>query len=137
VAMFKVRGGGDEEAAATGAISKVPQSRLVILPATSHIAISAVVQVLEPMITAFLDDVPPANHRFGDLTSWHEGAFTPGLPRVTDGPDTAGERCRAPWERRAGQPATRLNPPARQSRAGVAGSRGRLGRLGRRTAGRR
>jgi len=61
VAMFKLRGGGDEQAAATGAISKVPQARLVILPATSHISISGAVQVLEPMITAFLDDVPPAN----------------------------------------------------------------------------
>ena len=61
VAMFKLRGGGDEEAAATGAISNVPQARLVILPATSHISISAEVQVLEPMITAFLDDVPPVN----------------------------------------------------------------------------
>ena len=60
LAMFKLRGGGDEEAAATGAISKVPQARLVILPATSHISISALVQVLEPMITEFLDDVPPA-----------------------------------------------------------------------------
>jgi hypothetical protein len=38
-----------------------PQARLVILPATSHISISAGVQVLEPMITAFLDDIPPAN----------------------------------------------------------------------------
>ena len=61
VAMFKLRGGGDEEAAATGAISGVPGARLVILPATSHISISAAVQVLEPMITAFLDDVAPAN----------------------------------------------------------------------------
>jgi pimeloyl-ACP methyl ester carboxylesterase len=61
VAMFKLRGGGDEEAAATGEISKLPQARLVILPATSHVSISAAVQVLEPMITAFLDDVPPAN----------------------------------------------------------------------------
>ena len=61
VAMFTLRGGGDEEAAATGAISEVPQARLVILPATSHVSISAAVQVLEPMITAFLDDVPPAN----------------------------------------------------------------------------
>jgi pimeloyl-ACP methyl ester carboxylesterase len=60
VAMFKLRGGGDEEAAA-GAISKAPRARLVILPATSHLSIFAVVQVLEPMITAFLDDVPPAN----------------------------------------------------------------------------
>ena len=61
VAMFKLRGGGDEEAAATGMISKVPQARLVILPATSHISISALVQILGPMITAFLDDVPPEN----------------------------------------------------------------------------
>ena len=61
VAMFRLRGGGDEEAAATGAISTVPKARLVILPATSHISISAAVPVLEPMITAFLDDVPPAN----------------------------------------------------------------------------
>ena len=61
VAMFKLRGGGDEEAAATGAISKLPRARLVILPAMSHVAISGAVPVLEPMITAFLDDVPPAN----------------------------------------------------------------------------
>ncbi len=60
VAMFKVRGGGDEEAAATGTLSKVPRARLVILPSTSHISISAAVPVLEPMINAFLDDVPPA-----------------------------------------------------------------------------
>jgi pimeloyl-ACP methyl ester carboxylesterase len=61
VAMFKLRGGGDEEAAATGAIAKLPHARLVVLPATSHVSISTVVQVLEPMITAFLDDVPPVN----------------------------------------------------------------------------
>jgi pimeloyl-ACP methyl ester carboxylesterase len=61
VAMFRLRGGGDEEAAATGTISTIPQARLVILPATSHISISKAVPLLEPMITAFLDDVPPAN----------------------------------------------------------------------------
>ena len=61
VTMFKLLGGGDEEAVATGAISKVPQARLVILPATSHISISGAVPVLEPMITAFLDDLRPAN----------------------------------------------------------------------------
>jgi pimeloyl-ACP methyl ester carboxylesterase len=61
LAMFKLRGGGDEKAAATGAISDVPPARLVILPATSHISISAATEVLAPMITAFLDDVPPAN----------------------------------------------------------------------------
>jgi pimeloyl-ACP methyl ester carboxylesterase len=60
VAMFKLRGGGDDEAAATGAISTAPQARLVILPATSHISIFAAVEALHPMITGFLDDVPPA-----------------------------------------------------------------------------
>jgi hypothetical protein len=46
---------------ATGALSEVPQARLAILPATSHISISGEEQVLEPLITAFLDDVAPAN----------------------------------------------------------------------------
>jgi len=61
VKMFKLRGGGDEQAATTGALTKVPAARLVILPATSHIAISGEVTVLEPMVTSFLDDAPPAN----------------------------------------------------------------------------
>ena len=61
VAMFKLRGGGDEEAATTGTLAKVPAARLVVLPATSHIAMSGAVKVLEPMVTAFLDDAPPAN----------------------------------------------------------------------------
>jgi pimeloyl-ACP methyl ester carboxylesterase len=61
VAMFKLRGGGDEEAATTGMLTKVPAARLVILPATSHIAISAEVNRLESMVTPFLDDAPPAH----------------------------------------------------------------------------
>ena len=61
VAMFKLRGGGDEEASATGTLTKVPAARLVILPATSHIAISGEAKVLEPMVTPFLEDAPPAN----------------------------------------------------------------------------
>jgi len=61
VAMFKLRGGGDEEAAVTGTLTKVPAARLVILPATSHIAISGEAKVLESMITPFLEDAPPAN----------------------------------------------------------------------------
>jgi hypothetical protein len=40
LAMFKLRGGGDEEAAASGVLQKVPAARLVVLPATSHIGIS-------------------------------------------------------------------------------------------------
>jgi pimeloyl-ACP methyl ester carboxylesterase len=60
LAMFKLRGGGDEEAAATGMLQKIPAARLVILPATSHIGISGETAVLVPMVSAFLDDVPPA-----------------------------------------------------------------------------
>lgn len=61
VAMFKLRGGGDQEAVATGMLTKVPAARLVILPATSHIGMSGQVNTLEPMIRAFLDDETPAN----------------------------------------------------------------------------
>jgi pimeloyl-ACP methyl ester carboxylesterase len=60
VMLFKLRGGGDQEAAATGMLRKVPAARLVILPGTSHIGISTQWAVLVPMVTAFLDDVPPA-----------------------------------------------------------------------------
>jgi len=61
VAMFKLRGGGDEEAATTGTLTKVPAARLVILPATSHIAMSGAAKTLEAMVTPFLDNAPPAN----------------------------------------------------------------------------
>src|SRR6266576_23938 len=60
VAMFKLRGGNDEQAAATGMLTKVPAARLVILPATSHIGISGQAKVLESMVTPFLEDAPPA-----------------------------------------------------------------------------
>jgi pimeloyl-ACP methyl ester carboxylesterase len=61
VTMFKLRGGCDERAAVTGMLTKVPAARLVILPATSHIAISGEAKVLAAMVTPFLDDAPPAN----------------------------------------------------------------------------
>ncbi|MGX7726090.1 alpha/beta fold hydrolase [Rhodococcus sp. 5G237] len=59
VTMFRLLGGGDEEAATTGMLQKVPRARLVILPAMSHLGISGEADVLVPMVTAFLDDVPP------------------------------------------------------------------------------
>lgn len=59
LAMFKLRGGGDEEAAATGVLQKSPDARLVVLPAMSHIGVSGEAELLVPMISAFLDDVPP------------------------------------------------------------------------------
>jgi len=60
VAMFALRGGDDEDAAASGMLQTVPAARLVILPATSHIGISGESAVLAPMVNAFLDDVAPA-----------------------------------------------------------------------------
>ena len=59
VAMFLLRGGGDEEAAASGTLQQAPDARLVILPATSHVGISGESAVLVPMVNAFLDDVTP------------------------------------------------------------------------------
>jgi pimeloyl-ACP methyl ester carboxylesterase len=59
LAMFTLRGGGDEEAAATGVLQDVPAARLVVLPAMSHVGISGESKVLVPIVTAFLDDVPP------------------------------------------------------------------------------
>jgi pimeloyl-ACP methyl ester carboxylesterase len=59
LAMFKLRGGGDEEAAASGVLQRVPAARLVILAAMSHIGIFAESALLAPMVSAFLDDVPP------------------------------------------------------------------------------
>ena len=60
LAMFRLRGGGNEKAAASGMLEEVPAARLVILPATSHIGISGESTVLVPMVSAFLDDLPPA-----------------------------------------------------------------------------
>ncbi|KUI37003.1 alpha/beta hydrolase [Mycobacterium sp. IS-1496] len=59
VQMFKLRGGGDEQAAATGVLQDVPSARLVVLPAMSHIGVSGASDTLVPMVSAFLDDVAP------------------------------------------------------------------------------
>ena len=55
----ELRGGGDEDAAASGVLQTAPAARLVVLPAMSHIGISGESEILVPMVTAFLDDVPP------------------------------------------------------------------------------
>ncbi|MCV7151071.1 alpha/beta fold hydrolase [Mycolicibacterium pyrenivorans] len=57
--MFRLRGGGDEQAAATGVLQEAPPARLVVLPAMSHVGISGESEVLVPLVRAFLDDVPP------------------------------------------------------------------------------
>ena len=58
--MFKLRGGGDEQAAASGRLQDAPAARLVILAAMSHVGIAAESAVLAPMVSEFLDDVTPA-----------------------------------------------------------------------------
>lgn len=57
--MFRLRGGGDEEAAASGTLREVPPARLVIMPAMSHIGLIGASAVLVPMVEAFLEDVVP------------------------------------------------------------------------------
>ncbi len=57
--LFRLRGGVDDDAAKTGLLQSVPQARLVVLPATSHIGLAGQADVLVPLVTAFLDDVPP------------------------------------------------------------------------------
>ena len=59
VDLFKLRGGGDRKAAATGAIEGVPRARLAILPATSHVGIMARAGQIAALATAFLDDETP------------------------------------------------------------------------------
>ena len=59
LAMFALRGGGDEEAAASGVVRTVPAARLVVLPAMSHVGLSGESELLVPMVSAFLDDVCP------------------------------------------------------------------------------
>ena len=59
LAMFKLRGGGDEEAAASGLLQKVPDARLVVLPAMSHIGLSGESELLVPLVSRFLDDMAP------------------------------------------------------------------------------
>jgi hypothetical protein len=60
LALFTLRGGGDEKAAASGVLQEAPAARLVVLPAMSHVGISGESDVLVPMVTAFLDDVTPS-----------------------------------------------------------------------------
>jgi pimeloyl-ACP methyl ester carboxylesterase len=59
VELFKLRGGGDEEAAARGFMTEPPQARLAILPGTSHIGIMANAELIAALVTPFLDDVTP------------------------------------------------------------------------------
>lgn len=65
VELFKLRGGGDTEAAANGFLPEPPQARLAILPATSHVGMLAQAQLIAELVTPFLEDaVPPTPEGF-------------------------------------------------------------------------
>ncbi len=75
IEMFKLRGGGDREAAKRGFISGAPRARLAILPATSHIGIMAEAQRIAALATPFLDDLGPPR-----ATGFFEGMDAPSGP---------------------------------------------------------
>ncbi len=59
VEMFRLRGGGDEAAAAQGFMTEAPRARLAVLPGTSHIGIMAEAGLIVSLVTPFLDSVKP------------------------------------------------------------------------------
>lgn len=59
IELFKLRGGGDREAAARGVITAAPRARLAILPATSHVGLMADAERVAELATPFLDDRGP------------------------------------------------------------------------------
>ena len=65
--LFKLRGGGDRQAAAQGMLTAAPRARLAILPATSHIGMMAEVGRIADLANPFLDDQapPPPEGFFG------------------------------------------------------------------------
>lgn len=75
VELFKLRGGGDREAAARGFIAGAPRARLAILPATSHIGIMAEAERIAALATPFLDDLGPPR-----ATGFFEGMDAPSGP---------------------------------------------------------
>jgi pimeloyl-ACP methyl ester carboxylesterase len=72
IELFKLRGGGDREAAARGFIAGAPRARLAILPATSHIGIMAEAERIAALVTPFLDDRGPPR-----ATGFFEGVDAP------------------------------------------------------------
>ena len=117
LSMFELRGGGDEEAAASGMLQKVPAARLVILPAASHIGISGETAVLVPMVSAF-SIMCRRRRRISSRLRRHSGSEIVRLWRTN--PSTArpaGQRpsayacptCGRP-SRRTGSPTIQMSP---------------------------
>jgi pimeloyl-ACP methyl ester carboxylesterase len=75
IELFKLRGGGDREAASRGFIAGAPRARLAILPATAHIGIMAEAERIAELVTPFLDDREPPR-----VTGFFEGMDAPPDP---------------------------------------------------------
>lgn len=75
IELFKLRGGGDRQAAMQGLITGSPRARLAILPATSHVGIMSEAERIAELATAFLDDRGPPR-----LTGFFEGMDAPPSP---------------------------------------------------------
>jgi len=75
VELFKLRGGGDREAAGRGFLPGPPRARLAILPATSHIGHVAEARRIADLATPFLDDRPPPR-----ATGFFKGMDSPQPP---------------------------------------------------------
>lgn len=87
VALFRLRGGGDRQAAAQGFIAGSPRARLAILPATSHIGLMAEAERIAALATPFLDDAAAPR-----VTGFFEGMDAPpnpapGSTNATDAPE--------------------------------------------------
>jgi pimeloyl-ACP methyl ester carboxylesterase len=77
--LFKLRGGGDREAAKRGFMTEAPRARLAILPATSHVGLMAEAERIAELATPFLDDRGPPRP-----TGFFEGMDAP--PGSAPGP---------------------------------------------------
>jgi pimeloyl-ACP methyl ester carboxylesterase len=75
IELFKLRGGGDREAAARGFLTGAPRARLAILPATSHVGLMAEAERIAALATPFLDDRGPPRP-----TGFFEGVDAPSGP---------------------------------------------------------
>jgi pimeloyl-ACP methyl ester carboxylesterase len=78
--LFRLRGGGDRQAAARGFIAGAPRARLAILPATSHIGIMAEAERIAELATPFLDDRAPPR-----ATGFFKGMDAPSDPAPSSG----------------------------------------------------
>jgi hypothetical protein len=58
LSFYRLRGGADAQAAATGTVQGVPKARLMILPGGSHLGMIAYAPQIGAAVEAFLADRP-------------------------------------------------------------------------------